>query len=585
MKYATIIAAGVALLASSVRAQDGEGGEQKVSLQEQLERITTQLREDEEAVKKLANKECTDLTPGSVGLTGKGNPKQCGALGVLTTCEQGSVSYGIVKDYSDDYVSACLCVKGEKKKQQELSKFVADNKAELSGYKSEMEEQTKKFEAIHQEFVSSNVLANMDKAIGVLSKMKTHVTDKGLKSASPTMLETAQTALSNVRHGEYLSEFLQTAVERVYTAENSGGSVENDSETPAQKLLKILDDLIEYLRKEKDDIQAQVDAEQAQKKALERKYASNKKRINALNQQANTDFDISKSKEGRCHGQGQSAMEAHAAAASKADKSHKSFQKYMTDVEQEKTALGNIMDLLAKNHGSVLSKAVQTANQNSGTVTHLYDLAKGLDGVKFTSRYILRQWFIGKKLVPQGRGCRMHTGAKYSAVDRLYRSPLAGAGLKSEWVPYLFQGKAKTGCGGCNGGVGLDLGSHWAGKCSPGYGSHVQGYAMTAIYNPSKKGVKVFLESGADDGFRVWVNGKLVQSFLRNCRCYDLNQRNQKRYIMLGPGINTIVIKVAENRGHWGYVGALNPRGATLFEVFSKDGNTVDILRSMGQED
>merc|ERR1712167_337762 len=121
----------------------------------------------------------------------------------------------------------------------------------------------------------------------------------------------------------------------------------------------------------------------------------------------------------------------------------------------------------------------------------------------------------------------------------------------TSWSLYHFNGQANTGCAGsCNGGTGLDFGSHYQGRCDPGHLSNVNAYAKTHIYSQYPQTVN--LQWGADDGIIVWVNGQKVVEELNNCRCYSDNFANVD--INLNAGFNRIVVKVGENGGHFGFV-------------------------------
>ncbi|MEM2251424.1 MAG: hypothetical protein QW626_04940, partial [Candidatus Hadarchaeales archaeon] len=74
-------------------------------------------------------------------------------------------------------------------------------------------------------------------------------------------------------------------------------------------------------------------------------------------------------------------------------------------------------------------------------------------------------------------------------------------------------------------------------------------YAFTVIYSPSKKTVE--LRVGSDDSVKVWINGKLVHSN-RVVRAAAPDQ-DIIPDIRLEEGTNTILVKVCNKAGGWGF--------------------------------
>jgi len=74
-------------------------------------------------------------------------------------------------------------------------------------------------------------------------------------------------------------------------------------------------------------------------------------------------------------------------------------------------------------------------------------------------------------------------------------------------------------------------------------------YAFTVIYSPSKKTVE--LRVGSDDSVKVWINGKLVHSN-RVARAAAPDQ-DIIPDIRLEEGTNTILVKVCNKAGGWGF--------------------------------
>ena len=74
----------------------------------------------------------------------------------------------------------------------------------------------------------------------------------------------------------------------------------------------------------------------------------------------------------------------------------------------------------------------------------------------------------------------------------------------------------------------------------------VSAYALTYLYTQEERELTVSLS--ADDLARVWLNGKLVFEHLRPPALPAT-----KLNLMLQPGRNTVLIKVANDRGAFGF--------------------------------
>ena len=102
-------------------------------------------------------------------------------------------------------------------------------------------------------------------------------------------------------------------------------------------------------------------------------------------------------------------------------------------------------------------------------------------------------------------------------TDNKYNSAEGAA-----WVRYRDNGKAKSSCGGCNNGVGLNFECHFCGGSS--VGSDCDGssaFALTYLY--SDKPHTVTFQYGGDDGMYAWINGEdLINQ--NSCQCYASNQ-------------------------------------------------------------
>ncbi len=72
--------------------------------------------------------------------------------------------------------------------------------------------------------------------------------------------------------------------------------------------------------------------------------------------------------------------------------------------------------------------------------------------------------------------------------------------------------------------------------------------AYVKTYITSTKAQEVVLETGSDDGVKVWLNGEVVQSknVVRACRPGE-----DRAKIKLKEGVNTLLIKVTQGGGEW----------------------------------
>jgi len=76
--------------------------------------------------------------------------------------------------------------------------------------------------------------------------------------------------------------------------------------------------------------------------------------------------------------------------------------------------------------------------------------------------------------------------------------------------------------------------------------------AYAATYIKADKIRVVTLKTGSDDDHMTYLNGKLVIDLRNGCRCYGSGQ--DKATVTLSPGWNTLIAKVGENGGNFGYV-------------------------------
>jgi len=119
------------------------------------------------------------------------------------------------------------------------------------------------------------------------------------------------------------------------------------------------------------------------------------------------------------------------------------------------------------------------------------------------------------------------------------------------WVPYFKNGQINTGCdNSCNNGVGIDMASQMHGSCNTLEHDNVDGYAKTTIYSTTAQTVTV--SGGSDDGIIVYLNGEKVFEKLAHCMCYGPGQHTFD--INLNAGANSLVVKLGERAGHWGFL-------------------------------
>jgi hypothetical protein len=87
--------------------------------------------------------------------------------------------------------------------------------------------------------------------------------------------------------------------------------------------------------------------------------------------------------------------------------------------------------------------------------------------------------------------------------------------------------------------------------------SYVVAYALTYIYSPIDTSAKMLL--GTDDGGKLWVNGELVWA-MHTHRSAEPDQ--DRLYVRLKKGWNTILVKVTQAQWDWGlYLRLDDPEG------------------------
>ena len=169
----------------------------------------------------------------------------------------------------------------------------------------------------------------------------------------------------------------------------------------------------------------------------------------------------------------------------------------------------------------------------------------------FNARMEMIPWLVSKNSIDKAAD-DTSCGIKVAALDfKADVQPKANTKTGTvTWVPYRFNFRGgNSGCGGCNGGWGVDLECHYAGGASAG---HDKAMAYAATYIKADKIRVVTLKTGSDDGHMTYLNGKLVIDLRNGCRCYGSGQ--DKATVTLSPGWNTLIAKVGENGGNFGYV-------------------------------
>lgn len=573
MKFASIIAS-TALFMAFANAQETAGprtSSEGTSLQEQLENIKQELMDDESSVRVLAAAECTDFQDATVALTGVGNEDVCPPLGGLTGCTPMSKSSTLLDSASENYNEACGCVEAQKIVISTNEANIKSATEEDNRNEENRDKEQKDYEDMVARYETSGAIADMDRAIEVLKEIQSHIGADG--QLTTNLLQTAIKSLSKIQGGQHLSALLEVAAERAnaYTALNSEEEHNKDMAPHGNKLNEIINDLIEYIEDAKKNIENMVATEKAEFEAAEDFYQSEHTRLMEEIAGFQANLADGHEKKNMCEqGMGNAATE-HGTIFQNAKDGHASFQAYIADLEHEKNALNRVFEILDENH-STTARAVEEANEHHNHNTHLYDLDPGYEKAELTGQAYLTHWLIQSEKIDQPVGL---CGVVDTGAGNKYVSAPEG----QEWVPYAFDGRKSTGCGGsCNGGVGVDLGSHFfsqtqptmagQGMCNPGYGSHQAAFMLTHIYNAGEEDVTMRLDTGADDGYIVYLNKGEVSKYLNNCRCYDLST-GQHSNLVLKPGINELVVKVGENGGHWGFVAKANvPDGADIYAVW-----------------
>jgi hypothetical protein len=73
-------------------------------------------------------------------------------------------------------------------------------------------------------------------------------------------------------------------------------------------------------------------------------------------------------------------------------------------------------------------------------------------------------------------------------------------------------------------------------------GDHCVVYARSRVYAPAKQAVR--LDMGADDGIKVWVNGKLVHA---NNAVRGLTPEQDRATAVLNEGWNAFLVKITQH--------------------------------------
>jgi hypothetical protein len=91
-------------------------------------------------------------------------------------------------------------------------------------------------------------------------------------------------------------------------------------------------------------------------------------------------------------------------------------------------------------------------------------------------------------------------------------------------------------------------------------------YALTYVWSPDERNTKIF--AGSDDGIRIWLNDDLVHHHLVKRGPIPDNDRAGG---VLKKGWNTLLIKVEEGEGWWGfYVRIPDPEKRLRFSITKK---------------
>jgi hypothetical protein len=92
---------------------------------------------------------------------------------------------------------------------------------------------------------------------------------------------------------------------------------------------------------------------------------------------------------------------------------------------------------------------------------------------------------------------------------------------------------------------------------------HVTAYAFTKIISPDSREAELLI--GSDDSLKVWLNGNVITRFdgIRD------NAADQDRIrVNLKAGENTLLLKIGQNLGWWGFVARLrDPDGALKYSA------------------
>jgi len=97
-------------------------------------------------------------------------------------------------------------------------------------------------------------------------------------------------------------------------------------------------------------------------------------------------------------------------------------------------------------------------------------------------------------------------------------------------------------------------------------------YVRCAVRSESERAAR--LEVGSDDAVKVWLNGQVVHEF-KGARGHETLQ--DKLPVVLQPGWNTLLLKVVQIGGGWGFSCAVrDPRGEPLQDLEFQDGTPLN---------
>ena len=192
--------------------------------------------------------------------------------------------------------------------------------------------------------------------------------------------------------------------------------------------------------------------------------------------------------------------------------------------------------LVAPLHGEEARAAIDNVLNQTTSDASREAAEKALEFIRSLGGYLM-DWTISGPYFEKGR--------EWSFVsDQAFAPETSKRAAEVEWQPLQITSADKP----------------WVFDLSGIGGEHRCVYVRSAVWSQTRQAAR--LEVGSDDGVKVWLNGRLVHEF-RGPRSHEPLQ--DKVPVTLEPGRNTVLLKVVQIDGGWGFSCAIrSPDGTPL---------------------